>query len=283
MPSTVKSVRFRFRFYLALFLIALIGGVLGFMYLEGMSFPNALYFVIVTMSTVGYGDFSASTAGGRWLTLVVIIMGVATFLGVIANATELILTRREEQNRREKLNMVIGLFFSELGTGLLCLCAHADPKREEVRNILRVEGDWTREKFQQVRARLNARDYEIDAQEINLKDFHRFLDDQKSFIVGLLENPSVMEHEAFTDVLWAVFHVADELDARDDVSRIPGFDRGHIIGDVQRAYGQLVIQWLRYMEHMQTRYPYLFSRAARINPFVMKPSSFLEKTGADNE
>ncbi|MFW6456689.1 MAG: ion channel [Planctomycetota bacterium] len=283
MPSTLKSVRFRFRFYLALFLVALIGGVAGFMFLEGMSFANAFYFVIVTMSTVGYGDISAETGPGRWLTLLVIIMGVATFLGVVANATELILTRREQENRREKLNMVIGLFFSELGTGLLCLCAHADPLREEIRDILRVEGDWTPQKFHQVRSTLKQRDYDLEAEDVDLKQFVDLLEGQKEFVVGLLENPSVMEHETFTDVLWAVFHIADELHARPNVDDIPDFDRGHIIGDIQRAYRLLVIQWLRYMEHMQSRYPYLFSRAARINPFVMQPSAFLENSEIDND
>lgn len=278
MADTVKSVRFRFRFYLSLFLIALIGGVVGFMILEDMSLSQAVYFVIVTMATVGYGDISPETGPGRWLTLVVIVLGVATFLGVIANATELILTRREEENRLEKLNMVIGLFFSEIGSGLLCLCAHADPRREEVKEVLRVEEEWDAETFERVRQKLRARDYQIEPESVDLPQFGRFLEGQRRFVVGLLENQAVLEHEAFTDVLWAVFHLADELDARDDLGDLPGFDRGHILGDIQRVYRLLVVQWLRYMEHMKSRYPYLFSRAVRMNPFVVKPASILKET-----
>jgi hypothetical protein len=38
-------------------------------------------------------------------------------------------------------------------------------------------------------------------------------------------------------------------------------------GDVQRGYVLLIKEWLAYMAHLQTRYPYLFSLALRTNPF----------------
>jgi len=40
------------------------------------------------------------------------------FLGVIANATEIMLNKRENKTRLEKLNMLIGVFFSGVGTRL---------------------------------------------------------------------------------------------------------------------------------------------------------------------
>lgn len=277
MPETVRAVRFRFRFYLALFLLALVGGTIGFAVLEGKNPAESLYFIVVTMATVGYGDISPETTGGRLLTVVVIVLGVGTFLGVIANATELFLTKREQQSRMEKLNMVIGLFFSEVGTGMLTVCSDSDPQRDEIKELLRVEGEWTGEDFQRVRRQLNRRTYELDPDEVNLEDLARLLHGQRKFVVGLLENGAVMENETFTDVLWAVFHIVDELGAREDVTDLMSFDRAHIIGDVQRAYELLVVQWLRYMEHMQQRYPYLFSRAVKENPFVVKKSNILER------
>ncbi|MBS3763768.1 MAG: two pore domain potassium channel family protein [Planctomycetes bacterium] len=283
MPDTVKAVRFRFRFYLILFFAALIVGTVGFMALEGMSFSEALYFIIVTMATVGYGDISPETGPGRVLAVVMIVMGVGTFLGVIANATELILTKRQQQSRMEKLNMVIGLFFSELGTNLLTLFSDADPSQEEIKEVLRVEGDWTAEDFANVRRQLGKKDYELDPDLVSLPDLVQISKGKRAFVVGLLENAAVMEHEAFTDVLWAVFHLIDELEARDDVSSLPPFDRAHIIGDTQRAYGRLVDQWLRYMQHMQRRYPYLFSRAVRQNPFVTKSKNVLKQSEGQND
>jgi hypothetical protein len=44
-------------------------------------------------------------------------------------------------------------------------------------------------------------------------------------------------------------------------------DAAHLAGDIRRAYGLLVIEWLSYMRHLREDYPYLFSLAARMNPF----------------
>ncbi len=36
--------------------------------------------------------------------------------------------------------------------------------------------------------------------------------------------------------------------------------------DVKRAYTLLGVQWLDYLRHLQTQYPFLFSLAVRTNP-----------------
>ncbi|MEI6727941.1 MAG: hypothetical protein WCN81_17205, partial [Actinomycetes bacterium] len=70
----------------------------------------------------------------------------------------------------------------------------------------------------------------------------------------------------FTDLLWAVTHVAEELHARGDFEHLPDPDRAHLAVDVKRAYTLLGIQWLDYLRHLQTQYPFLFSLAVRTNP-----------------
>jgi len=53
------------------------------------SIPNALWFVIVTMTTVGYGDITPTTAGGRVATSVLILvamMYMAIPIGIIGNS-----------------------------------------------------------------------------------------------------------------------------------------------------------------------------------------------------
>jgi hypothetical protein len=76
-----------------------------------------------------------------------------------------------------------------------------------------------------------------------------------------------MEHESFTELLRAVFHLAEELSVRDDLSQIPEPDLRHISADIQRAYRLLGGEWLVYMKHLRDNYPYLFSLAVRLNPF----------------
>ena len=47
----------------------------------------------------------------------------------------------------------------------------------------------------------------------------------------------------------------------------------HLSGDITRAYGLLVREWLAHMEHLKREYPYLFSLAVRMNPFDPEASA----------
>jgi hypothetical protein len=64
-----------------------------------------------------------------------------------------------------------------------------------------------------------------------------------------------------------VFHLAEELSARNQTHNLPDSDYEHLSNDIKRAYGVLVSQWLAYMRHLNRDYPYLFSLALRTNPF----------------
>ncbi len=97
-----ENLKFRFRIYLTVFTTLLLIGIIGFMFIENMSLTNAIYFSIVTMATVGYGDIHPQTATGKILALIIIIGGVGTFLGVIASIIDLFASRREEVARQKK-------------------------------------------------------------------------------------------------------------------------------------------------------------------------------------
>ena len=114
------DMRRRLNLFLLIFFGIMVLGTVGFMAVEKKSVVDAAYFVIVTMATVGYGDIHPLTDGGKIFTILLIVLGVGAFLGVIANITDIILARREGERRVQKLNMVIGVFFSEVGIGL-CL------------------------------------------------------------------------------------------------------------------------------------------------------------------
>jgi hypothetical protein len=83
----------------------------------------------------------------------------------------------------------------------------------------------------------------------------------------LLENPVLLEHESFTDLLQAVFHMTEELAGRENMKQLPEADYEHLAGDMKRVYALLAHQWLDYMRHLKDNYPYLFSLAMRTNPF----------------
>ena len=49
-----------------------------------------------------------------------------------------------------------------------------------------------------------------------------------------------MEHERFTDLLWAVLHLEEELEARTSLADLSPADEAHLEVDVRRAYNALL-------------------------------------------
>ncbi|MBN1857230.1 MAG: hypothetical protein JW846_09815 [Dehalococcoidia bacterium] len=178
-----------------------------------------------------------------------------------------LLSQREKRQRMEKMNMVIGAFYSEVGTGLLQYMVRWDSGLDEVRNRLQVTTLWTEEQFDQVETSLKGYAYKIDHEKLDVAELRTYLSSKVDFLLRLMENPNLLEHESFTNLLMAVFHLTEELIARGKVASLPDADKRHLAGDVERVYGQLVARWLDYMEHLKGNYPYLFSLAVRTNPF----------------
>ncbi len=91
--------------------------------------------------------------------------------------------------------------------------------------------------------------------------------DKRRFLIDLIENPVLIAHERFSEVLLALFHLMDELNSRGDFAGLPQTDLNHLSGDFNRAYKRLTLQWIDYLEHLKANAPYLFSLAARQKPF----------------
>lgn len=178
-----------------------------------------------------------------------------------------VLTIREKRTMLEKLNMIIGVFFSEVGTILLTYLSDHDPKLSSIKKELIVSNNWSDKEFSTVSKNLKNYSFEVDIEKINLEHLRDFLTGKRDFLVRLMENPNLLEHESFTDFLRALFHLTEELIARKELKQLPATDYSHLAGDIKRAYSALVREWLSYMEHLKYNYPYLFSLAMRTNPF----------------
>ena len=55
-------------------------GSIGFVFLEGLSWFQAIYLTVATISTVGYGDLTPHTAAGKLLSMGIMIGGVGVAL-----------------------------------------------------------------------------------------------------------------------------------------------------------------------------------------------------------
>jgi len=178
-----------------------------------------------------------------------------------------LLVHKEKQAIFNKLNMVIGAFFSEVGTKLLRQFAEFDPEVDRIKKSLVVTENWSDRDFDRVRKHVRQLEADLAIKKGDLRQVKELLVSKRQFLLNLLENPNLLEHESFTSLLWAVFHLGDELSHRADVANLPDADYEHLAGDIKRAYRRLVLQWLSYIQHLKHDYPYLFSLALRTNPF----------------
>ncbi|MBT8507175.1 hypothetical protein AZH53_01860 [Methanomicrobiaceae archaeon CYW5] len=178
-----------------------------------------------------------------------------------------LLTIRSRREKLQKLNMVIGTFFSEIGNHLLVVLSDNDPKADDLRRALLIREDWDREQFSAICRIIEQREYEVNTENIDLVELHGYLMEKRDFMLRLLENPVLLEHQSFTELLSAVFHLNEELWRRDDFTCLPASDCRHLEGDIVRVYRELVREWIYYMQYLKDNYPYMFSLALRTNPF----------------
>lgn len=178
-----------------------------------------------------------------------------------------LLSARERQAKISKLNMVIGAFFSEVGTELLKLFLKFDLSPERVKEKLLISDRWSDRDFVNTSKEILTYNYEIESQRGDITKLKEFLVNKRWFLLGLLENPNLLEHERFTSTLWAVFHLTEELCYRQELEGLPESDYAHLSNDIRRAYSLVIYEWIEYMRHLKDRYPYLFSLAVRTNPF----------------
>lgn len=188
---------------------------------------------------------------------------------------ERLLTRRETQAKLQKLNMVVGAFFSEMGNYLLQILLQHFRNKEEISQHLNVTPAWTKKEFQKAAAYAYHLPVDVDCSNLDLEQLREFLSGRREFLLTLLENPGLLENDRFTDLLWALTHLGEELEARPSLKNLSDEDLDHIAGDIRRMYDHLASEWLGYAEHLRSNYPYLFSLILRTHPFQKHPSPFV--------
>ncbi len=77
-------------------------GTLCYHYIEGWSWIDAAYFSVITLTTIGYGDFSPQTTFGKVFTIFYILIGVGVVLGFINT----IYLHYKTQNKNKVFNKI---------------------------------------------------------------------------------------------------------------------------------------------------------------------------------
>jgi voltage-gated potassium channel len=115
--------------------LALIVGTVGYVLIEGWTWEDALFMVVTTVSTVGYGEVHPLSHAGRLFTMVLILVGVGslfyTFGSIMSYVFEGRLAHRLESRRMEsRVQRAFGHFV---------LCGYGRVGRQVVQELLREE------------------------------------------------------------------------------------------------------------------------------------------------
>jgi len=103
-----------------------------------------------------------------------------------------------------KLNMVIGMFLVKLGR-IAKIFISFDTKPSEITQNLIITNESFEKEFLKICKSVKEHTYNIDSKRGDLEDIRNFLNEKRHFLLNLLGNPNLLEHDSFTNLLWAVF------------------------------------------------------------------------------
>ncbi|MFC1612322.1 potassium channel family protein [Patescibacteria group bacterium] len=80
----------KFQVALVLIILAILIGTVFYVNVEGLETIDAVYFTVMTLTTVGYGDIVPSTDAGKIFTIFYSILGIGVLFAFIAATTQYI-------------------------------------------------------------------------------------------------------------------------------------------------------------------------------------------------
>lgn len=210
---------------------------------------------------------------GSWHHIFLYLLGDIAFIPleifIVSVVIERLLEKREHEKLMKKMHMLIGLYFQEIGLDLLKLLVYADDNRGELQGPCQIGQNWKSKDFKDLEHWIKNRKLEVRPETVDFDSLHLLLGRQKELMISLISNPTLLEHENFSDLLLAVNHLRDEMALRERLKDQPNYktDYRHYKHDLERVYALSSIQWINYIEHLQSEYPFLFNAARVTNPF----------------
>lgn len=172
----------------------------------------------------------------------------------------------ESQQKMKKLNVIISAFFAEMGTAMIEELSEGNEAYAFLCSKTEIK-EFNKSNIKEMKSMIRNLESKITLNPEKIRRLQLVLAKRRSLLLRMLENPNLMEHDSFTDMLWSVFHLADELASRSSLDDLSQSDVNHLEVDTSRAYKALVLEWVDYMRYLHDEYPYLYSLAIRKSPF----------------
>jgi len=173
----------------------------------------------------------------------------------------------EKDRTVKKLHVIVSSFFAETGTSLLYALADLNRNNDQVYELFRDDAFQDKLKFRALKKQVQSFLYDIDVTPGDLIKLRDELQRHAPTLLNLLQNANLYEHDSFTDMLWPIYHIADELNSRGSLENVSPEDLAHLKRDISRAYPKIIIEWFNYLQYLSNNYPYMFVSAIRKNPF----------------
>ena len=183
-----------------------------------------------------------------------------------------LLASREHRINERKKNMIIGVFYTEIGKRLITQLSAYCQNSPDLIEHLDVSDEWTPQSFQLSKQRVKSINLNIGIT-CSLDEVHELLFSKRDFMIQLLQNPNILEDESFTNLLLATFHLSEELIIRNTGRELSTADTNHLAGDVKRIYSLIIVEWLAYLEHLSKNYPFLFKLEVMSNPLKQESTA----------
>ncbi len=181
---------------------------------------------------------------------------------------ERVLDDAHQNEHRGKVNMIESIFFNETGSDLLRYLLRCDPGSAALCRAMHIDESWDLLQFEQAQRFADEYDFSVDPAQTDFFALHYHLETRHKYFLKVIENPALMDHEGFTDLILAMYHLWEELDFRTDLYQLSDRDRQTLCALTGQIYRLLTREWLLNVCYTKRHHESRFAVAVRTNPFA---------------
>lgn len=185
---------------------------------------------------------------------------------------ERVLDEAHHEEQRGKANMIQSIFFNESGFDMLRYLVMCDPNSHNLCSAMQVTEEWQRPDFEKAIRFAEQYTYSLSPERIDFFALHYHLENRHKYFLKVIENPALMDHENFTDLILSMYHLWEELDYHTDLYQLSEKDKDYLCSITGEIYQLLTREWLLNVIYTKKHHQHRLAHAVRVNPFAFSPA-----------